>query len=82
MNKEIFLKAMAIYAILASFGWIFYSAKSAQLTEENRYYTQQYIHAYNAMKTVAEYCDSTADTGEMDDFLESKEGRTYVKYSK
>lgn len=79
MNKEIFLKAMAIYAILASFGWIFYSAKSAQLTEENRYYIQQYIHAYNAMETVAEYCDSTADTGEMDDFIQSDNGQLFWK---
>lgn len=75
--KQIILKALAIYSILATIGWIFYSAKSAELTNENQWYDYQYIHAYNAMETVAEYCDSTADTGEMDDFIQSDNGQFF-----
>lgn len=75
MNKEIFLKAMAIYAILATFGWIFYSAKYDEAKTE-------IVFDKIAINAVDNYINKTADTGEMDDFLESKEGRTYVKYSK
>lgn len=43
------------------------------------WYSNQYIHAYNACKAVAEYCDSTADTGEMDEFIQSSHGQYFWK---
>lgn len=75
--KKIITAALAVYAVIASAGWLGYSAKSAELSEDNKFYIYQYIHAYNAMETVAEYCDSTADTGQMDDFIQSDNGQFF-----
>lgn len=32
---------------------------------------------HNIKRTVAEYCDSTADTGEMDEFIQSDNGQFF-----
>lgn len=74
MNKEIFLKAIAVYAILATFGWIFYSAKYDEAKTE-------IVFDKSAINAVDNYINKTADTGEMDNFIQSPEGKDYVKYS-
>lgn len=40
------------------------------------------MKAQKAIEAVDAYIEKTADTGEMDEFLESPEGREYIKYSK
>lgn len=77
MTKRILLLAVTVYAGIATAGWCFYSSQVEHLKEENAWYDYQYIHAYNAMETVAEYCDSTADTGEMDEFISSSHGMDF-----
>lgn len=73
-------RVCAALAVLLTVSMLFnctVSKKNVALTEENNWYDYQYIHAYNAMETVAEYCDSTADTGEMDDFIQSDNGQFF-----
>lgn len=74
MKKNIIVAALAVYAVIVSFGLVYYSEKSSQLKEENAWYDYQYIHAYNACESVVEYADSCADTGEMDEFVGSQAG--------
>lgn len=69
--KNAIILAVAVYAAIATLGWVIYSAKSDIVSH-------QYIQAYNALKAVNSYIEKTADTGEMDSFLESEEGKSYV----
>ena len=75
MKKNIVIVALAIYAVIATVSII-------QLTSDRNEWEDTGRNLLKATETVDSYIEKTADTGEMDDFLESKEGRTYVKYSK
>lgn len=43
---------------------------------------KDYEKSIKAIRAVDDYINLTEDTGQMDDFLESPEGRTYVKYTR
>ena len=75
MKKNIVIVALAIYAVIATVSII-------QLTSDRNEWEDTGRKLLKATEAVDSYIEKTADTGEMDDFLESKEGRTYVKYSK
>lgn len=75
MKKNIVIVALAIYAVIATVSII-------QLTSDRNEWEDTGRSLLKATEAVDSYIEKTADTGEMDDFLESKEGRTYVKYSK
>lgn len=77
MKHSTIIAALVIVIIAATGMLILLGLKINSLREANNYYIQQYIHAYNAMETVAEYCDSTADTGEMDEFIHSDNGQFF-----
>ena len=74
MKKNIVIVALAIYAVIATVSII-------QLTSDRNKWEDTGRNLLKATEAVDSYIEKTADTGEMDDFLESKEGRTYVKYS-
>lgn len=75
MKKNIVIIALAIYAVIAI-------VSAIQLTLDRNEWEDTGRKLLKATEAVDSYIEKTADTGEMDDFLESKEGRTYVKYSK
>lgn len=74
MKKNIVIVALAIYAVIVTVSII-------QLTLDRNKWEDTSRSLLKATEAVDSYIEKTADTGEMDDFLESKEGRTYVKYS-
>lgn len=43
---------------------------------------KDYANHKKALNAIDSYIEQTADTGEMDEFLESPQGQAYVKYSK
>lgn len=43
---------------------------------------RDYTNYKKAIHAVDAYIEATMDTGEMDEFLESPEGQTYIKYTK
>ena len=75
MKKNIVIGALAVYAVIAT-------VSAIQLTLDRNEWEDTGRNLQKATEAVDSYIEKTADTGEMDDFLESKEGRTYVKYSK
>lgn len=75
MKKSIVIVALAIYAVIATVSII-------QLTSDRNEWEDTGRNLLKATEAVDSYIEKTADTGETDGFLESKEGRTYVKYSK
>ena len=75
MKKNIVIVALAVYAVIATVSTI-------QLTSDRNEWEDTGRNLLKATEAVDSYIEKTADTGEMDDFLESKECRTYVKYSK
>lgn len=75
MKKNIVIVALAIYVVIAT-------VSAIQLTSDRNEWKDTGRNLLKATEAVDSYIEKTADTGEMDDFLESKEGRTYVKYSK
>ena len=75
MKKNIVIVALAVYAVIAT-------VSAIQLTLDRNEWEDTGRNLLKATAAVDSYIEKTADTGEMDDFLESKEGRTYVKYSK
>ena len=75
MKKNIVIVALAVYAVIATVSTI-------QLTSDRNEWEDTGRNLLKATEAVDSYIEKTADTGEMDDFLGSKEGRTYVKYSK
>lgn len=78
MKKSSKVIAVLVIIIICCMGALTLSVmKINALSEKNTWYNYQYIHAYNAMETVAEYCDSTADTGQMDDFIQSDNGQFF-----
>lgn len=74
MKKNIVIVVLAIYAVIAT-------VSAIQLTSDRNEWEDTGRSLLKATEAVDSYIEKTADTGEMDDFLESKEGRTYVKYS-
>ena len=74
MKKNIVIVALAIYTVIATVSII-------QLTSNRNEWEDIGRNLLKATEAVDSYIEKTADTGEMDDFLESKEGRTYMKYS-
>lgn len=74
MKKNLIIVALTVYAVIATVSTI-------QLTSDRNEWEDTGRNLLKATEAVNSYIEKTADTGEMDDFLESKEGRTYVKYS-
>lgn len=75
MKKNIIIVALAVYAVIATVSTI-------QLTSDRNEWEDTGRSLLKAVEAVDSYIDKTADTGEMDTFLESEEGRDYVEYSK
>lgn len=75
MKKNIIIVALAVYAVIATVSTI-------QLASDRNEWEDTGRSLLKAVEAVDSYIDKTADTGEMDTFLESEEGRDYVEYSK
>lgn len=75
--KKTLVIVLVAYAVISTFtcGYLFNSHKA--LKEENEWLSTQYSHAYNACVQVAEFGDSTADTGEFDEFIQSANGQMF-----
>lgn len=71
------IMAMAVLLVVSICMNAYVVSENGKLSEENSWYDYQYKHAYNACESVAEYCNSTMDTGQMDEFLESDNGQFF-----
>ena len=68
--KKIIIVALSIYALIATISCTVISTNNDCLMWRNR--------ELNSMcEAVVEYADSTADTGEMDDFIQSESGQYF-----
>lgn len=72
MKQKIIIAALVIYAAIATGGWIAYSERSTAMQVRNN-------AMYNAMQSVANYCEGSIDTGEMDNFIESANGQIFYQ---
>lgn len=75
MKKNIIIVALTVYAVIATVSTI-------QLTSDRNEWEDTGRGLLKAVEAVNSYINKTADTGEMDAFLQSPEGQLYVKYSK
>lgn len=71
--KNIIIVLLCIYAIASTI----YSVKT---TQDRNEWEDTGRATIEACKAVDEYCDSTADSGEMDEFLQSNSGQKFVHY--
>lgn len=70
--KKIIIIALSIYALFSTFNWIVISSDNDCLRWQ--------VRELNSMcDAVVEYADSTADTGEMDDFIQSESGQYFFE---
>lgn len=74
MKKNINIAVLTIYAVFTTVSII-------QLASDRNEWEDLGRRLLKATEAVDSYIEKTVDTGDMDNFLESKEGRTYVKYS-
>lgn len=68
--KNLITVAIAAWAIIATMGMLMYSQKYEQRELGFKYDEE-------AIDYVVNYVDSTADTGEMDDFVQSYSGQKF-----
>lgn len=70
--KNLIIIVLSVYSLALTILWVVLSSDNNRLRWENR--------ELNSMcDTVVEYADSTADTGEMDDFIQSKSGQYFFE---
>lgn len=75
MKKNIIIVALAVYAVIVTVSTI-------RLTSDRNEWEDTGRSLLKAVEAVDSYIEKTADTGKMDAFLESEEGRAYVEHSK
>lgn len=75
MKTKVICVALAMYSLLMSIGYIVSSSDNDCLRFENRYYREM-------NKIIINYADSTADTGEFDEFIQSEAGQQYFELNK
>ena len=75
MKTKVICVALAMYSLLMSIGYIVSSSDNDCLRFENSYYREM-------NKIIINYADSTADTGEFDEFIQSEAGQQYFKLNK
>ena len=63
---------LSIYALISTTGWLITDANNDTLRHEN--------HILNEMNSIiTNYANSTSDTGEFDEFIQSKAGQHYFE---
>ena len=75
MKTKVICVALAMYSLLMSVGYIVSSSDNDCLRFENGYYREM-------NKIIINYADSTADTGEFDEFIQSEAGQQYFELNK
>lgn len=75
MKTKVICAALAMYSLLISIGYIVSSSNNDCLRFENSYYREM-------NKIIINYADSTADTGEFDEFIQSEAGQQYFELNK
>ena len=75
MKTKVICVALAMYSLLMSIGYIVSSSNNDCLSFENSYYREM-------NKIIINYADSTADTGEFDEFVQSEVGQQYFELNK
>ena len=75
MKTKVICVALAMYSLLISIGYIVSSSDNDCLRFENSYYREM-------NKIIINYADSTADTGEFDEFIQSEAGQQYFELNK
>ena len=75
MKTKVICIALAMYSLLISIGYIVSSSDNDCLRFENSYYRKM-------NKIIINYADSTADTGEFDEFVQSEAGQQYFELNK
>ena len=75
MKTKVICVALAMYSLLMSIGYIVSSSDNDCLRFENSYYREM-------NKIIINYADSTADTGEFDEFVQSEAGQQYFELNK
>ena len=75
MKTKVICVALAMYSLLMSVGYIVSSSDNDCLRFENSYYREM-------NKIIINYADSTADTGEFDEFIQSEAGQQYFELNK
>lgn len=75
MKTKVICVALAMYSLLMSIGYIVSSSDNDCLRFENSYYRKM-------NKIIINYVDSTADTGEFDEFIQSEAGQQYFELNK
>ena len=75
MKTKVICVALAMYSLLISIGYIVSSSDNDCLRFENSYYREM-------NKIIINYSDSTADTGEFDEFIQSEAGQQYFELNK
>ena len=75
MKTKVICVALAMYSLLMSIGYIVSSSDNDCLRFENSYYREM-------NKIIINYADSTADTGEFDEFVQAEVGQQYFELNK
>ena len=75
MKTKVICVALAMYSLLISIGYIVSSTDNDCLRFENSYYREM-------NKIIINYANSTADTGEFDEFIQSEAGQQYFELNK
>lgn len=75
MKTKVICVALAMYSLLISIEYIVSSSDNDCLRFENSYYREM-------NKIIINYADSTADTGEFDEFIQSEAGQQYFELNK
>ena len=75
MKTKVICVALAMYSLLMSVGYIVSSSDNDCLRFENSYYREM-------NKIIINYANSTADTGEFDEFIQSEAGQQYFELNK
>ena len=75
MKTKVICAALAMYSLLISIGYIVSSSDNDCLR-----YEAMYLREMNNI--IINYSNSTADTGEFDEFMSSKAGKHYFELNK
>lgn len=78
-------RVCVVLAVLLAASMLFnctLSKENISLTQDRNKWEDAGRNLLKATAAVDSFIEKTMDTGEMDEFLESTEGQTYVKYTK
>ena len=70
--KNLVIIVLGIYSMCSTICWVVFSADNACLKWRN-------IELNSICAAVVEYADSTADTGEFDEFIQSESGQYFFE---